>query len=89
MTAPLREVATEVLSFTFTDSYFNFSERNLRGSAIPPRPYHGRVYQVDDLPALVDEFGLPGERWRHEPDRVFDVYIEAQIWDDASLAAFR
>jgi len=37
---------------------------------------------------LVEEFGLPGERWRDEPERVFDVYVEAQIWDDAPLALF-
>jgi hypothetical protein len=77
-----------VLSFTFTDSFFAFSRRNLRGIAIPPRAYHGRIYLLGDLFALVEALGLPGERWRHEPERLFDVYIEAQIWDDAALEAF-
>jgi hypothetical protein len=88
VSAPLNAVASDV-TFTFTDSFFVFSERNLRGVAIPPRPYYGRVYRLDDLDELVRAFGLPGERWRHEADRRFDVYVEAQIWDDAPLAAFR
>lgn len=86
---PLNEVPSDVLSFTFTDSFFAFSDRNLRGVAIPPRPYHRCVYRLEDLPGLNEEFGLPGERWRTEPDRVFDVYVEAQIWDDAAVEAFR
>jgi len=89
VSAPLNTVAAGVLSFTFTDSFFTFSERNLHGVVIPPRPYHGRVYLLDDLPELAQEYGLPGERWRHEEDRRFDVYIEAQIWDDGPLRAFR
>ena len=85
---PLSLFRSEMLSFTFTDSYFTFSERNLRGVAIPERPYHGHVYRLEDLPALAREFGLPGDRWRDEPDRRFDVYIEAQIWDDEPLFPF-
>jgi hypothetical protein len=85
----LDQVASDVVSFTLTDSFFTFSTRNLRGVVIPQRPYHRRVYRLEDLPGLVEEYGLPGERWRTEADRVFDVYIEAQIWDDAAVAVFR
>jgi hypothetical protein len=88
VSAALSRIDSEALSFTFTDSYFNFSDANLRGIPIPPRPYHRRVYRLEDLPALIGKFGLPGERWRSEPDRIFDVYIEAQIWDDRALEAF-
>jgi len=88
VSAPVADIASDVLSFTFTDSFFAFSNTNLRGVAIPLRPFHRRIYRLEDLPALVEEFGLPGERWRDEPERVFDVYVEAQIWDDAPLALF-
>jgi hypothetical protein len=82
---PLASLPPDSVSFTFTDSFFTFSNANLRGIPIPERPYHGRVYRLEDVPGLVAEYGLPGERWRTEPDRRFDVYIEAQIWDDAPL----
>jgi hypothetical protein len=87
-TLPLASLPTEAVSFTFTDSFFAFSDANLRGVRIPERPYHGRVYRLEDLPALVGTFGLPGERWRTEPGRRFDVYIEAQIWDDAPILGY-
>jgi hypothetical protein len=88
VSASLDEIDPSALTFTFTDSYFNFSDTNLRGVPIPRRPYHKHVYRLEDLPALVEQFGLPGDRWRTEPESIFDVYIEAQIWDDAALAAF-
>ena len=89
VSAALADIPPDVVSFTFTDSYFNFSEKNLRGIPIPPRPYHRHVYRLEDLPVLVETFGLPSDRWRTEPDRIFDVYIEAQLWDDAAIPAFK
>jgi hypothetical protein len=82
----LEDVRPEIVSFTHTDSFFAFSDHNLRGVPIPPRPYHSQVFTLDELPALVAEHGLPGERWRTDPDRRFDVYVEAQVWDDAPIA---
>lgn len=77
---PLDAFEPALLSFTFTDSFFAFHDRNLRGVSIPKRPYHRQVFGIDELPALIDQYGWPGDRWKHEPDRRFDVYIEAQIW---------
>ncbi len=85
---PLSAVPTDILSFTFTDSYFAFSDTNLRGVPIPSRPYHRQVFRLEELPRLVAEYGLPGERWRSEEDRRFDVYIEAQIWDEEVLQPY-
>jgi hypothetical protein len=82
----LADVSPDVLSFTYTDSFFSYSDHNLRGVAIPPRPYHEQVFTLTELPALVTEHGLPGERWRTDPDHRFDVYIEAQLWDDGPVA---
>jgi hypothetical protein len=76
------------ISFTNTDSFFAYSQRNLRGVPIPPRPYHGQVFRLDELEDLVSQHGLPGERWRDDPECRFDVYIEAQVWDDRPLRAY-
>ena len=88
VTIPITTLATHTVSFTFTDSYFAFSDANLRGVRIPPRPYHRQVFRLDELPGLVAEYGLPGERWRTEDQRRFDVYIEAQIWDVEPLRPY-
>jgi hypothetical protein len=33
----------------------------------------------------VELYGLPGDAWRNDPGRIFDVYIEAQIWSDTPV----
>jgi hypothetical protein len=76
----LATIPDEVLSFTFTDSFFAFSSHNLHGAAIPPQPFHGDVYLRTELPALVVAFGLPGIAPNDNLHPVFDPYIEAQLW---------
>jgi hypothetical protein len=88
ITIPVNAFRSNTLSFTFTDSFFAFSETNLRGIRIPSRPYHRQVFHLEELPALVDEHGLPGDRWRTDESRRFDVYIEAQIWDETPLKPY-
>ncbi len=75
---PLLNFAPEQVSFTYGDTFP--AMRYVDG-----KPYRGQVYTLAELPALVEQFGLP-QSWnpdgQHGPDR----YIEAQIWDDAGLA---
>ena len=78
----LRDVAPEAVSFTLTDSFFNYRRHNLRGIEVPQRPYHGQLFTLEELPAQLELYGLPGEAWRRDPGRQFDVYVEAQVWSD-------
>jgi hypothetical protein len=48
------------------------------------KPYRGQVYTLDELPEVVDRFGLPQD-WNPEGQRGPDRYIEAQVWDDEPL----
>ncbi len=88
ITIPLSAFSSNVLSFTLTDSFFAYSERNLRGVAIPSRPYDRQVFRLEELDELIAKYGLPGERWQHETRDVFDVYVEAQVWDDEPLREY-
>jgi hypothetical protein len=81
----LAAVAPDAVSFTLTDSFFNYRSRNLRGIDIPPRPYHGQLFTLAELPAQVALHGLPGEAWRVDETRRFDVYVEAQLWSDDAV----
>lgn len=85
ITIPLSAFSSNVLSFTVTDSFFAYSERTLRGVAIPSRPSYRQVFRFEELDELIARSGLPGERWKHETRHVFDVYVEAQVWDDEPL----
>jgi hypothetical protein len=82
----LGAVASLAVSFTLTDSFFNYRRRNLRDVVIPRRPYHGQLFTLEELPAQLALHGLPGEAWRSDPDRRFDVYVEAQLWSDGPVA---
>ena len=71
---PLEMFAPEVVSFTYGDT---FPAMRLRDG----KPFRGRVYTLEELPALVEEHGLPQEV---NPDgaRGPERYVEAQIWQD-------
>lgn len=76
----LDDVPDDVLSFTFTDSFFCFCSENLRGIPIPPQPFHNQVFRRGELTELVAEFGLPGIAPGPTLHAIFDPYIEVQLW---------
>jgi len=88
VTIPLSAFAPEIISFTYPDSWVSFAGEMLSGEPLPRFPYHGQVYCLGELESLVQEHGLPGERWRTEEERRMETYIEAQIWDDAAISKF-
>lgn len=53
------------------------------------RPYHGKVFRLDQIDAVVREFGFPagssasGYREYHKED--LEIYIEAQLWSDEPI----
>ena len=79
-------IPEEALSFTMTDSFFNYRERNLHGTPIPKRDYHRSLYRLSSLDEALDRYGLPTDAWRTDAARRFEVYVEAQVWTDRPLA---
>lgn len=77
---PLDTFAPDTLSFTYGDM---FPALRLDDG----RPYRGQVYLLTELPALIEQYGLP-QGWnvdgQHGPER----YIEAHIWDDTPLQPY-
>jgi len=77
---PLENFPSEIVSFTYGDTFpaMRYNDR---------KPYRGQVYRLEELPALVQRFGLPqlcNPDGKLGPDR----YIEAQIWDNAPIRAY-
>lgn len=77
---PLAAFPPDSLSFTYGDSFpaMRFADG---------KPYRGQVYTLADLPELIARYGLPQE-WNADGHSGPERYIEAQVWDDAALAAF-
>jgi hypothetical protein len=69
-----------IVSFTYGDTFpaMRYQDGKL---------YRGHVYTLDELPELIQLYGLPQE-WnadgKHGPDR----YIEAQVWADEPIKQF-
>jgi len=52
------------------------------------KPYRQQVYTLPELPELIATYDLP-QVWNADGRQGPDRYIEAQIWDDAPLSAYR
>jgi hypothetical protein len=84
---PLSAIPSSQLSFTYTDSWAVYVDRDLEGNAIPRKPQYGTLFRLEELNALFRDHGWPGDRWKNEPGWEHDLYVEAQIWSDQPLQA--
>lgn len=77
---PLDDFDPATISFTYGDTFpaMRYDDG---------LPTQGQVYTLDELPALIAEFGLPQIV---NPDGACGPrrYIEAQVWDNAPLRAY-
>jgi hypothetical protein len=51
--------------------------------------YHGKVFTLQEVTAIVDAKGLPEESWETNLPDDLAPYIEAQVWNHEPLAEFR
>jgi len=82
---PLSGVPEDCVSFTLTDSFFNYFPTNLRGIPVPPRGYHRELFTLDEVSAQLELHGLPTDKWRIDERHQFEPYVETQIWSDAPV----
>ncbi len=85
---PLSAFAEETLSFTYPDSMVSFFLAEQRDEQWFLPEYHGKVFTLAEMRAIVEANGLPGYRWGSELPAGLANYIEAQVWDPAPLARF-
>jgi len=77
---PLAAFPVESVSFTYGDTFPALRYQD-------GKTYRGQVYTLAELPALVEEFGLP-QVWNATGKLGPDRYIEAQVWDDSPLRPY-
>ena len=89
---PLDQLPSEVTSFTYPDSVVAMGALSEFGIATVAQPYHGTVFRLEELPNVVEAYGLPNDT----PPQTYDGYqrrpgehfIEVQLWSDEPLARF-
>lgn len=85
---PLTDISSDQISFTYTDSWFTYVEREADGTVNLRKPQYNKLYRLAELGQLFADYGWPGDRWKRDPDWQNDIYVEAQIWDDASIQPY-
>jgi hypothetical protein len=90
VTMALGDLPSATTSFTYPDSFTAMSTLAEFGVTYEPRPYHGRVYRLDELADVVDRYGLPVDTtptiYEGYETRPFEKYIEVQLWSDGPIA---
>lgn len=85
----LRDIDPRTISFTYPDSLTSMGMLKRFGLRHDAKPYHGKVFRLDQIDSAVREFGLPagyspsGYREYHKED--LEIYIEAQLWSDEPI----
>jgi hypothetical protein len=85
---PLTVFNSEQISFTYPDSMVSYWLQSQSDQEYYQTEYHGRVFSIDEITKIIDRFGIPDREWQNQPERQYDLFIEAQVWSSvADLSA--
>ncbi len=87
---PLANFDSKHISFTYPDSMVSFQLYDEPKLDIYRKKCNGQLFFLDELPSLINEYGLPSEeKWESEEKMKYDRYIEAQVWDATEIKKFK
>ncbi|MEM1242744.1 MAG: hypothetical protein AAGI45_23180 [Cyanobacteria bacterium P01_H01_bin.26] len=86
---PLSYFSSSSVSITYPDSLVSMGYMPDFELLVEKKPYHNRVFKLEDLDWLIGKFGLPRDDYRKEyknyTHEEFEKFIEVQVWDDSPL----
>jgi hypothetical protein len=90
---PLSALPPGQTTITYPDSFTAMGLGTDLGLGQPPRPCHGCVFLLGEVPGLVEEIGMPdpsswGGRYQTWTTWPADAYIEVQLWSDEPIRAY-
>ena len=86
---PLAVFSEGDVSFTYPDSMISLWFGRDKPPATYMPEYHGIVFTMSEILAIVEAKGLPEDEWdTHLPDDLAP-YIEAQVWNQEPLEAYK
>jgi hypothetical protein len=77
---PVSTFDPNCISFTYLNSMISYWLRSQADQVFYHPAYHGQVFRLSEIYKIIDEFGIPGEEWRSEEIRRYNLFIEAQVW---------
>ncbi|MBF2004104.1 MAG: hypothetical protein IGS49_01155 [Chlorogloeopsis fritschii C42_A2020_084] len=85
---PLSLFTSNMISFTYPDSMPSLAISTLERGEAYRKPFHGKVFTLEEINDIVQAYGLPGDKWKYEEYWRYDRFIEVQIWDDRPIWNF-
>ncbi len=82
---PLKLFDAKEISFTFPDSMASAEIAAERNPEHYEPEYHGKVFILREIEAIVEKRGMPGDQWKSRLHHHRPHYIEAQIWNHSEL----
>ena len=73
------------ISFTYPDSMVSAMLASQQDPAYYLPEYHGRVFTLAEISAIIEAHGLPGETWGTNLPSHLANYVEAQVWNRQPL----
>ncbi len=85
---PLSGLSETDVSFTFPDSMVSRRLSTDKPGEYYLPEYHGKVFTLKEILAVIREKGLPEETWNIKIPKDTGAYIEAQVWNCRMLEKF-
>lgn len=82
---PLSAFEEGDVSFTFPDSMVSYWLGSEKPAPYYLPAYHGKVFTRSEIVRIVEELGLPEERWEIQLPADVGRYVEAQVWNRSLL----
>jgi hypothetical protein len=87
---PLSLFNSDMVSFTYPDSMPSLAiatDPTGRGD-LYRKPIHAQVFTLEEIVEVVQEYGMPGDKWKTEEHWRYDRFIKVQVWDDRPIWEF-
>ncbi len=79
---PITSLHPDRVSFTYPDSMISYWLKSKTEEIFYHPEYHGRVFGLSEIYTIIDRFGIPDREYETDETRKYDLFIEAQVWED-------
>jgi hypothetical protein len=79
---PIAAFDRDRISFTYPDSMISYWLKSQTDKIFYHPGYHGNVFGLSEIAEIISQFGIPDREWQTDPARKYDIFIEAQVWEN-------
>lgn len=89
---PISTFSADRISFTYPDSMISYwlrnqaiTTNNSQDNGFYHPEYHGKIFRLNTIYEIIKLFGIPEKQWQTDMSRKYDIFIEAQVWEDIEI----